>query len=92
VEGEKMKVEGTIISGEFDLSMNEFSLHTVKHLFTESTLKESQINRLYEYLNKHKHEDGGQFITLYDQMPIRLSQVEINQLLGDLERIKELYH
>jgi len=87
-----MKVEGAIISGEFDTSMNEFSLQTVKQFYTESTLRQSQLNLLYEYLQKHKHEEDGQFVTLYDQMPVRLSQSEIYQLLEDLKKVKELYH
>ncbi|HZH62965.1 MAG TPA: hypothetical protein VEY70_26145, partial [Metabacillus sp.] len=81
-----MKVEGAIISGEFDTSMNEFSIQTVKQFYTESTLRQSQLNLLYEYLEKHKHEEGGQFVTLYDQMPVRLSQGEIYQLLEDLKK------
>lgn len=86
-----MKIEGTIISGEFDFSMNEFSIHTVKHFCTESTLKEKQLLLLYEYLTKHKDEDGGQFVTLYDQLPVHLTRRELNDLIGDLQKVKSLY-
>ncbi|MCM3408616.1 hypothetical protein [Metabacillus litoralis] len=86
-----MKIEGTIISGEFDFSMNEFSIHTVKHFYTESTLKEKQLLLLYEYLTKHKDEDGGQFVTLYDQLPVHLTRRELNDLIGDLQKVKSLY-
>ncbi len=87
-----MKVNGVIISGEFDHTLNEFSLQKVKHFYTESTLRQSQVNLLYDYLEKHHQEEGGQFITLYDQLPVKLSQNEMNQLLNDLKKVKELYH
>ncbi|PGT90163.1 MULTISPECIES: 2OG-Fe(II) oxygenase [Bacillaceae] len=86
-----MKIEGTIISGEFDFSMNEFSIHTVKRFHTESTLKERQISMLYEYLTKHKDDDGGQFVTLYDQLPVHLTGKEMNDLIEDLRKVKSLY-
>lgn len=86
-----MKIEGTIISGEFDFSINEFSIHTVKHFHTESTLKERQLLMLYEYLTKHKDEDDGQFVTLYDQLPVHLTRRELNDLIEDLQKVKSLY-
>lgn len=87
-----MKVVGVIISGDFDDAMNEFSIQKVKQFYTESTLRQSQLNLLYDYLEKHKHEESGQFITLYDQLPVHLSQDEIYQLLNDLKKVRELYH
>ncbi|PMC33811.1 hypothetical protein CJ195_26585 [Bacillus sp. UMB0899] len=87
-----MKVEGVIISGEFDDIMNEFSLTKVKQFPTESTLRQNQLKLLYDYLEKHKQDEGGQFVTLYDQLPVHLSQGEIYQLLNDLKKVKELYH
>ncbi|USK58543.1 hypothetical protein [Peribacillus asahii] len=87
-----MFLQGTIIAGEFDSSMNEFSLQKVKNFNTESVLKENQINNIYHYLKEHQHEDDGQVITLYDQMPIRISQKEINQLICDLERVMSMYN
>jgi hypothetical protein len=87
-----MFLEGTIIAGEFDSSMNEFSLLKVKNFNTESVLKENQINNIYHYLKKHQHENDGQIITLYDQMLVRLSQNEINQLICDLERVMSMYN
>lgn len=85
-------MEGHIISGEFDSSMNEFSILKVKNFSTQSILKENQLNSLYHYLKKHQHETDGQIITLYDQMPVRLSQEEIPQLLSDLEKVQSMYH
>ncbi|CAM4095803.1 hypothetical protein METH109765_22170 [Mesobacillus thioparans] len=87
-----MYMQGTIIAGEFDSSMNEFSLQKVKNLNTESVLKENQLNNIYHYLKKHQHEDDGQIITLYDQMPLHLTQNEINELICDLERVMSMYH
>ncbi|WP_435371221.1 hypothetical protein [Mesobacillus subterraneus] len=85
-------MQGTIIAGEFDSSMNEFSLQKVKNLNAESVLKENQLNNIYHYLKKHQHEDDGQIITLYDQMPLHLTQNEINELICDLERVMSMYH
>ncbi len=87
-----MFLQGTIIAGEFDSSLNEFSLQKVKTFNTESILKENQINNIYHYLKKHQHENDGQIITLYDQMLERLSQNEINQLICDLERVMSMNH
>jgi hypothetical protein len=87
-----MFMQGAIIAGEFDSSMNEFSLQKVKNLNTESVLKENQLNNIYHYLKKHQHEDDGQIITLYDQMPLHLTQNEINELICDLERVMSMYH
>ncbi|WP_188206976.1 hypothetical protein [Alkalibacillus aidingensis] len=86
-----MDVNGEIISGQFDQPNNEFSLKRVKHLTTESTLNEAQIDSLYQYLERHKYEDGGQVITLYDQIPFQLDQEEIMQLIDDLKQVKSLY-
>ncbi|MEH7014091.1 hypothetical protein V7087_25315 [Neobacillus niacini] len=87
-----MYLQGTIIAGEFDSSLNEFSILKVKNFNTESVLNVNQINNIYHYLKKHQHEDDGQIITLYDQMPVHLSQNEINQLICDLERVMSMYH
>ena len=86
-----MLLTGNIISGEFDEQMNEFSLQKVKHFTTESTLKESQLERLYDYLKKNRNDIEGQIITLYDQMPLRLNQEEINLFISDLEKIQLMY-
>ncbi|PFO01496.1 hypothetical protein COJ85_17445 [Bacillus sp. AFS076308] len=87
-----MFMQGNIIAGEFDSMMNEFSLQKVKNFDLESVLKVNQINNIYDYLKKHQDEEDGQIITLYDQMPVRLSQNEINQLISDLEKVMSMYH
>ncbi|WP_394236873.1 hypothetical protein [Niallia oryzisoli] len=87
-----MQLKGNIISGEFDEQMNEFTLQQMKHFSTESTIKENQLNALYHYLKKHENEPDGQVITLYDQMPVYLSQEDIKHFLSDLEKVQSLYH
>jgi len=87
-----MFVQGTIIAGEFDSTMNEFSIQKVKDFETESILNVNQINNVYNYLKKHQDEEDGQIITLYDQMPVRLAQNEVNQLISDIERVMSMFH
>ncbi|WP_409274581.1 hypothetical protein V1499_05945 [Neobacillus sp. SCS-31] len=86
-----MIIEGSIISGEFDPSMNEFSLQKVKNLSTQSVLKENQLTSIYRYLKKHENGGEGQIITLNDQMPIRLNPDELKQLVADLEKVLSMY-
>ncbi|WML49118.1 hypothetical protein RCG23_03190 [Neobacillus sp. PS3-34] len=87
-----MFVKGNIIAGEFDSTINEFSLQKVKNFETESVLNEDQLNNIYHYLKKHQHEEDGQIITLYEKMLVRLAQNEVNQLIVDLEKVMSLYH
>ena len=87
-----MFLQGTIIAGELDSSINEFSIQRVKNLNTISVLSENQLTNIYHYLKKHQHEGDGQIITLYDQMPLRLTQNEIKELIKDLERVKSMYN
>lgn len=84
-------LEGNILSGEFDHDKNEFAIQKVKEFNTQSVINQNQLANLYEYLEKHQSDQDGQIITLYDQMPVRLSQVEIQQLLHDLKKIQSLY-
>jgi hypothetical protein len=86
-----MFLRGNIIEGNLDLSVNEFTLQRVKHFYTQSVLTDTQLNSIYKYLKMHKDEDG-QILTLYDQMPLRLSQEESNQLISDIEKVMALYH
>lgn len=83
---------GNIISGEFDAENNQFSLQQVKHLTTETTISESQLKSLYQYLKNHLDDTDGHIITLYDQLPVRLSQEEIHFFISDLEDIQSMYH
>lgn len=86
-----MIMQGSIIEGEYDEASNEFTLQRIKNFYTESVLKENQLYGLYEYLRKNLHDKDGQIITLYDQMPVRLSQEEMSSLMTDFEKILSLY-
>ncbi|MGP4078323.1 hypothetical protein ACTWQL_00290 [Pseudalkalibacillus sp. R45] len=87
-----MKLNGNIISGDFDQVNNEFMLERVKQFTTESALNEKQLNTLYEYLNKNADVTDGLILTLYDQMLVHLSQEDISQFLKDLNEIRTFYH
>jgi len=82
-----MFMEGQLISGEFDETMNEFTLQQVKHFTTETTINENQLKHLSAYL-QNNHDPDGQIITLYDQMPLRLSEEEVEMLVEHLEKIQ----
>ena len=86
-----MRLDGNIISGEYDETSNEFSLQQVKQLTTDTTLNTKQVQALYDYLQKCRHETDGQVITLYDQVPLYIDSKEIELLLNDLEKVKGLY-
>lgn len=86
-----MSWRGRIISGDFDIEMNEFTVLQVKHLSTESTLNENQMTHLYKYLVKHRGEADGQIMTLDDQMLIHLSKEDLDLLLNDLDVVKTMY-
>ncbi|MCJ2147088.1 MULTISPECIES: hypothetical protein [Bacillus] len=85
-------IEGQIMSGDFDDEMNVFSLKKIKQFQTQTSLKENQITALQQYLRQHEHDEGGQIITLYDQMLVPLSQEDIKALLHDLTKVQSLYH
>ncbi|WP_226579084.1 hypothetical protein [Halobacillus litoralis] len=86
-----MEWKGKIISGEFEDQGEDFILHQVKHFSTTSTLNESQVNSIYNYLSKAESDRDGQILTLNDQMLIRLSQEEIRLVMDDLEYIRSQY-
>ncbi|MCM3600882.1 hypothetical protein M3175_09075 [Robertmurraya korlensis] len=87
-----MFLNGSIIDGIFDSSVNEFTLQRVKNFDTQSVLNETQLNNIYQYLIVHGDNEDGQIITLYDQMPLRLSKEESSQLIGDIEKVMAMYH
>jgi|SRR5699024_486581 len=88
--GHRVFMEGHLISGEFYENRKEFSLQQVKHFVTETTLNENQLHTLSTYLNRHQDPDG-QIVTLYDQMPIRLSAEEVKLLAEDLGQIQSRF-
>ncbi|MGD6844605.1 hypothetical protein ACQCVH_19090 [Bacillus infantis] len=81
-------ISGNIVSGEYDDQTEQFSISMIKHFKTQSILTKNQAIQLLDYLYRHKDEEGGQVITLNDQMPLRISSEEISALILDLERIE----
>ncbi|OXT14812.1 hypothetical protein B9K06_24335 [Bacillus sp. OG2] len=81
-------ISGNIISGEYDDQSEQFSISMIKHFKTQSILTKDQAIQLLDYLYRHRDEEGGQVITLNDQMPLRISSEEINSLILDLEKIE----
>lgn len=88
---DEMVLAGNLISGTFDEENNAFSIQQIKYFTTETTLNEKQLNMLRYYLQKHQEMMEGPVITLYDQLPLRLSQEETKLLLADLDKIRTLY-
>jgi dsDNA-binding SOS-regulon protein len=85
-----MKIEGMIISGEFDKNAQEFTIQKIKNWYTETVVKEEQVEKLYAYLIRNKDAEE-QILTLYDQLLVRLTKDEMSQLLSDLENVVSLY-
>ncbi|WP_053363127.1 hypothetical protein [Bacillus sp. FJAT-27251] len=85
-----MLYEGKMIAGEFDGSTNEFVLQRIKHHYTETTLNKGQMQKVLSYLEKHRHE-GGQILSLFDQMLVRLSGEEVALLSSELAEVQIRY-
>jgi hypothetical protein len=81
------RIEGRIISGEYDREKNVFTIQKLKQFFVESVLQPHQLQHLSDYLKNHQDEEG-QVLILYDQMPVKLSQEEIKQFIADLDQIQ----
>lgn len=86
-----MKIQGKILSGIFDESENEFTLQQVKHHTTESSLQKNQIHAIHDYLIHHEEEPEGLVLTLYDQMPVKLTKDEVTHILKDIEEINKYF-
>ncbi|RBP96440.1 hypothetical protein DFO70_101247 [Cytobacillus firmus] len=84
-------LQGNIITGVYDAETSAFEIQKVKNFSTQSVLNKNQCENLYNYLSLHEEDEGGQIITLYDQMPLMLTRQEIGNLKKDLENIKKLY-
>jgi hypothetical protein len=81
------RIEGRIISGEYDREKNVFTIQKLKQFFVESVLQPHQLQHLSDYLKNHQDEEG-QVLILYDQMPVKLSQEEIKQFIADLDEFQ----
>ncbi|SEQ31791.1 hypothetical protein [Piscibacillus halophilus] len=86
-----MHIDGQIISGDYDHGSQEFLITSVKHLTTESAISEEELGLLHDYLLAHAGEDGGQILSLNDQILVKLKPEEVNQVLQDLDDIKRLF-
>jgi hypothetical protein len=64
----------------------------VKDFETQSVIKLNQLNRIFDYLNMVKDEESLPIIMINDQMPVRLSKEEIQQLLKEIENIRSQLH
>lgn len=85
-------LNGHIISGVFDDEINQFSVSKIKDFSTQTVLNEKQTRSLYYYLKSHADDEDGQILTLYDQMPVKLSQHEVIHLLEDLDQLRKMYN
>ncbi|RPF53412.1 hypothetical protein [Aquisalibacillus elongatus] len=85
-----MHIDGQIISGDYDQQNHEFSITSVKHLTTESTITEDELGLLHDYLLAHTG-DGGQVLTLNDQILVKLNEEDVEKVLQDLEDIKRFF-
>ncbi|MFS0823485.1 hypothetical protein [Bacillus sp. 1P02SD] len=79
--------ENGLISGEIE--ENAFVLTQFKHLKTQSVISRERLEAICDYLMK-KVESGEQehFITLNDQMPVRINHSEMEELLQELNDIR----
>ncbi|MFS0863838.1 hypothetical protein [Fredinandcohnia sp. 179-A 10B2 NHS] len=77
-----------LIMGEIE--DNQYILTQFKHIKTQSVISKKRIEAICTYL-RDELENGGQehFITINDQIPVRVSSEEMNQLLEELRFIKE---
>ena len=85
-------LNGHILSGIFDPELNEFSVMKIKNFATQTLLNEKQTRSLYYYFKSHADDEDGQILTLYDQMPVKLSQTEVFGLIEDLVQLRSMYH
>lgn len=81
--------ENRLIVGEIE--EDSFVLTQFKNLSTQSVISKESLKEICNYLNK-EIESGEQehYITLNDQLPVRVSHEELEELLGELTIIHEL--
>jgi hypothetical protein len=75
-----------IFSGEIDVNSQDYTLKEIKNIATQSVISKQQLESLYDYLSRQK---GDEFvtITINDQIPLMLNNLEVGQLLHELEQI-----
>ncbi|MEH7224998.1 hypothetical protein V7112_14410 [Bacillus sp. JJ1566] len=79
--------ENSLIAGEIE--EGAYILRQFKHLRTQSVISRERVEAICDYLIK-SIESGEQenFITLNDQMPVRISHEEMEELLEELLNIR----
>ncbi|MEH7237362.1 hypothetical protein [Bacillus sp. JJ1562] len=79
--------ENRLIAGEIEEGV--YVLTQFKHLQTQSVISRERLEAICNYLVK-KVESGEQehFITLNDQMPVRISHSEMEELLEELIEVQ----
>ncbi|MEN2467124.1 hypothetical protein [Ornithinibacillus sp. JPR2-1] len=81
------KFNGTVFHGE--LEQNSFYLTQVKNISTASTLSLEQLVKMASYLDR---QNDSCYITVNDQVPILLNDVDMKNLQRDLEVILQQIH
>ena len=80
-------IEGQIFSGILDTESLSFTLESVKNIATESVLSKDQLSHLLNYLRKAQAGNNSVFITINDQIPLKLSYEEVEQLFNEISLI-----
>jgi hypothetical protein len=75
-----------IFSGEIDVNSQDYTLKEVKNIATQSVISKQQLESLYDYLSRQKGDESVT-ITINDQIPLMLNNLEVGQLLHELEQI-----
>ncbi|MEK5443002.1 MULTISPECIES: hypothetical protein [Fredinandcohnia] len=79
--------ENKLIMGEIE--EEAFVLTQFKHMTTQSVISKERLGAICDYLSRKV--DSGEnehYITLNDQMPIRLNQAEMKELLDEFIEIR----
>ena len=80
-----------MISGKFDEEENIYMLERVKHFQPHKQHSiTGGLNRALHYL-RNRINEGGQILSLYDQVLVPLNKDELIALLHDLEKVQKLY-
>ncbi|MEH7383621.1 hypothetical protein V7138_24405 [Bacillus sp. JJ1533] len=79
--------DNRLIAGEIE--EGAYVLTQFKHMQTQSVISKERLDAICNYLMKEV-ESGEQehFITLNDQMPVRISLLEMEELLEELIHIR----
>ncbi|MFT4416024.1 hypothetical protein ACLM5H_19365 [Fredinandcohnia humi] len=80
--------ENTLIAGEIE--EDRYVLTQFKHMRTQSVISKERMEAICNYLTRElDKEEQDHFITINDQLPVRVSKCEMIQLLVELKAIKQ---